>query len=256
VDNNDDKDWAARVFTQPFSRTDSAALRGLGAGIAVSYTNQVGTPTNSLLPTYKTETQRNFFSYDAARTANGATPEAGATYADGRRTRISPQAFYYFKSFGLLSEYVRESQDVARTFGTGAAANTRRATLNPDSWQVTATYLVTGDDASFGTVRPNHPFLLGQPGWGALELAARVSELSVDPDTFVNAGGGSVHDWFANPNTQANKALAWTAGINWYLNQNIVWYLNYTLTSFDGGAPNGGDRADESAFFTRFQVAF
>jgi phosphate-selective porin OprO and OprP len=36
----------------------------------------------------------------------------------------------------------------------------------------------------------------------------------------------------------------------------VEWVLDYTATRFDGGAANGRDRADESAFFTRFQVAF
>jgi phosphate-selective porin OprO and OprP len=256
VDSNDGKDWAARLFTQPFSKTDLAALSGLGAGVALSYVNQVGSPSNTLLPTYKSETQRNFFSYDGARTASGQTPVAGATYADGRRVRISPQAFYYYKSFGLLSEYVAESQDVARTMGTGPAAFTRRATVKPESWQLTATYLVTGDDASFGTVTPKRPFAIGQPGWGALEVAGRVSELNLDSATFTNAGGARVDSGFANPGAQANRAIAWTAGLNWYLTQNVAWYLDYTVTRFDGGAPDGADRASESAFLTRFQVAF
>jgi len=255
IDNNDDKDWAARLFAQPFSKTDISALRGLGAGIAVSYVNQTGSPTNTLLPTYRTETQRSFFSYDGTRVAAGQTPAAGATYADGRRVRFSPQAYYYYKSFGLLGEYVGESQDVTRTFGAGPTAVTRRATIKPDSWQLAATYLLTGDTASFGTVKPNRPFVIGQPGWGALELAARVSALDLDSAAFINAGG-AVHDWFANPGAQANKVLAWTAGLNWYLNQNVAWYLDYTVSRFDGGAPDGADRANESAFFTRFQVAF
>jgi phosphate-selective porin OprO and OprP len=252
VDNNDDKDLAVRVFTQPFGKTQSA-LKGLGAGVAVSYVNQVGSPTNTLLPTYKTETQRNFFSYDGARVAAGAVPVAGATYADGRRLRISPQAFYYYRSFGLLSEYVGESQDVARTIGSGTGAFTRRATVKPSSWQLTATFLVTGDEATFGTVKPQSPFAVGQPGWGALEVAARVSELSVDTAAFTAVGATN---WFANPSTQASKALAWTAGLNWYLTQNVAWNLDYTLTRFDGGGLFGADRANENAFFTRFQVAF
>jgi phosphate-selective porin OprO/OprP len=232
------------------------ALRGLGAGIAVSYVNQVGSPTNTLLPTYKTETQRNFFSYDGARTGSTTTPEAGATYADGRRVRFSPQAYYYYKSFGLLSEYVGESQDVARTIGGGAAAFTRRATVKPESWQLTTTFLVTGDDATFGTVKPKRPFVVGEPGWGALEIAARVSELKLDSEIFTNVSGDHVNSWFADPGAQANRAFAWTAGLNWYLTQNVAWYLDYTVTSFDGGAKNRADRANESAFFTRFQVAF
>jgi len=256
IDNNDDKDWVARVFAEPFKKTQFAALKGLGAGVAVSYVNQVGSATNTLLPTYKTETQRNFFTYDPARTAAPAISAAGATYADGERLRISPQAYYYYRSFGLLSEYVHESQDVARTLGTGGGAVTRRAKLDHQSAQLIATYLLTGDDATFGTVKPKRPFAVGQPGWGALEFAARISELALDAKTFANASNGAVQSWFADPSAQANKVVAWTAGLNWYLTQNVAWYLDYTKTRFDGGAANGANRADEAAYFTRFQVAF
>jgi phosphate-selective porin OprO and OprP len=255
VDNNDKKDWTARLFAQPFVKTDWAALRGLGAGIAVSYVNQVGTASNTLLPTYKTETQRNFFTYYAPTTASGAASGNGTTIANGERLRISPQAYYYYKSFGVLGEYVDESQDVSRTLGSGATAVTRRARLKPNSWQLMATYLVTGEDATFGTVVPKRPFTVGQPGWGALELAARISELKLDPATFADSKGVA-NSWFADPSTQASKATAWTLGVNWYLTQNVEWVLDYTKTRFDGGAADGKDRADESAFFTRFQVAF
>jgi phosphate-selective porin OprO/OprP len=255
VDNNDDKDWVARIFSEPFNKTDIEGLKGLGAGVAVSYVNQVGSATNTLLPAYKTETQRNFFAY-APGTATGTGPVTGATYADGERLRLSPQAYYYFRSLGLLGEYVHESQDVARTLGTGAGAFTHRATLKPDSWQLMATYSLTGDDATFGTVKPKRPYALGQPGWGAVEVAARVSELSLDSATFTNASNGAVHSWFADPTTQANKAVAWTLGVNWYLTQNVLWYVDYTKTRFDGGALDGRDRPNEAAYFTRFQVAF
>jgi phosphate-selective porin OprO/OprP len=255
VDNNDKKDWVARLFAQPFVKTDWAALRGLGAGAAVSYANQVGSASNTLLPTYKTETQRNFFTYATATNAAGTATANGTTIANGERLRISPQAYYYYKSFGLLSEYVDESQDVSRTLGSGSAAVKHRARLKPDSWQLMATYLVTGDDATFGTVVPKRPFAVGEPGWGAVELAARISQLKLDPATFTDIKG-VVDSWFADPSTQANKATAWTVGVNWYLTQNVEWVLDYTVTRFDGGAVDGKDRADESAFFTRFQVAF
>jgi phosphate-selective porin OprO/OprP len=248
IDNNDKKDWVARLFAQPFLKTDSV-LKYLGAGVAFSYANQVGSATNTLLTSYKTETQRSFFGYDAATTA------AGATIANGERLRISPQAYYYYKRFGLLTEYVSESQDVSRTFGTGPNALTRRARLKPDSWQVESTFLVTDDQATFGTIVPKRPFTLNQPGWGALEFAARVSQLKLDSATFLTPAGTAA-DWFADPSAQAREATAWTLGLNWYLTQNVAWYLDYTKTDFDGGALNGKDRADESAVFTRFQVAF
>ena len=250
IDNNDAKDWVARLFAQPFLNSSLPALKGLGVGAAVSYVNQTGSATNSLLPVYKTETQRAFFSYDPARAATNALPAAGAAYADGQRLRYSPQAFYYVGSFGLLSEYVRESQAVARKFGGG----TEQATVHPESWQVAATYLLTGDKATFGTVVPNRPFRLNDPGWGAFEVAARFSELDLGEAPFGSTPALS-GNWFADPSRQARKALAYTVGLNWYLTQNVAWYVDYTATHFDLVAP-GAYRNKEEAFFTRFQVAF
>ncbi len=256
VDNNDDKDWVARLFATPFSTSGIDALRGIGAGVAVSYVNQVGSPTNTLLPSYRTESQRNFFSYEGTRAATATVPAAAAAYADGERLRISPQAYYYFRSLGLLAEYVSERQDVARAVGGGAGAFVRQAQVHPSSWQAYATYLLTGEDATFGTVVPKQSFAVGRPGWGAVELAARISELNLNRAAFSNPNAGSVDAWFADPSENPNKALAWTAGINWYLTQNVAWYVDFTHTRFDGGAPLAGDRLYESAFFTRVQMAF
>ncbi|HEY0801504.1 MAG TPA: porin, partial [Steroidobacteraceae bacterium] len=90
---------------------------------------------------------------------------------------------------------------------------------------------------------------------GALELAARISQLKLDSATFFTRAG-TVNDWFADSSAQAREATAWTLGVNWYLTQNVEWFLDYTRTNFEGGAPDGKNRADESAYFTRFQVAF
>jgi phosphate-selective porin OprO/OprP len=45
-------------------------------------------------------------------------------------------------------------------------------------------------------------------------------------------------------------------GLNWYLNENLKWVLNYEQTSFDGGAAGGSDREDEKAFLTRVALGF
>ena len=105
VDVNDDKEWAARVFAHPFAESENFALRGLGIGIAGTYTSQTGSTAQTLLPTYRTPAQSPFFRY-----RTGTTP----TLADGDRTRIAPQFYYYVGRFGLLGEYTTVSQDVSR----------------------------------------------------------------------------------------------------------------------------------------------
>jgi phosphate-selective porin OprO/OprP len=238
VDLNSDKEWAARLFAHPFAESEHFALRGLGLGIAGTYTDQRGTAAQPLLPSYRTPAQATFFRY-----RNGSTP----TLADGTRTRLAPQFYYYVGSFGLLGEYTEVSQDVART----TTAASRSGTVDSTAWQLAASWFLTGEEASFRGFKPNSVFSLEKDSWGAFELAARYQELSIDDQAF--AGGA---DSFADPSAAARKATGYTLGLNWYLNQNLKWVLNYEHTSFEGGAPGGADRADEQAILTRVALGF
>jgi phosphate-selective porin OprO/OprP len=80
---------------------------------------------------------------------------------------------------------------------------------------------------------------------------ARYQELRVDDAAF--AGGASS---FADPSVSARKASGYGLGLNWYLNQNVKWVLDFEHTSFDGGAVDGKDRPDENAFLTRMALGF
>lgn len=237
-DPNSDKEWAARLFAHPFAESENFALRGVGFGIAGTYTDQEGTPAQALLPSYRTPGQSTFFRYRA-----GTTP----TLASGERTRLAPQFYYYVGPLGLLGEYTRVSQDVARTTEAGL----REETLDTSAWQLAASWFLTGEEASFRGYKPETTFSLDKDTWGAFELVARYHELSVDEDAF--AGGT---DSFADPNSSARKASAWGLGLNWYLNENLKWVLNYERTSFEGGAAGGADREDEQVFLTRFALGF
>lgn len=243
-------DWAARVFFQPFLNSENFALRGLGFGVGATYVDVTGNattvdasgkPTTTLLASYKTTGQQTFFSYRG----NG-TGLTNATYADGQRLRVSPQFYYYLGRFGVLGEYVDVSQDVTRVNG----AVTRSDTLDNKAWQVQFSWFVTGEDEAFKGFTPSSTFEPGKPGRGAFELVARYHELSVDDAAFA---GGS--DSFADPKKSARKARAAGVGVNWYLNQNVKWSLNYERTQFDGGAATG-DRPDEKAILTRFGLSF
>ncbi len=110
--------------------------------------------------------------------------------------------------------------------------------------------MITGEEQTFRSPNPAQPFQIGKPGWGAWELVARVQELTIDDDAFT---GGAAS--FANPAQSAHRAKAAGLGVNWYLNQNVKWQLDYDFTQFDGGAA-GGDRPDEKAYFTRIVLSF
>jgi phosphate-selective porin OprO/OprP len=248
AENDTQGDWAARVFFQPFANSDNFAWRGLGFGVAGTYVNSTGSTTTTLLPSYRTPGQQTFFSYRATTAANGATPALNGTFADGERLRWTPQAYYSIGSFGVLGEYVNVSQDVSRTTPTSGL---RSATLDNTAWHVQLAWFATGEDEAFRGFTPGSVFSLENGTWGAWELVARYHELDIDDDAFV---GGA--DSFASPDTAASKASAWGVGVNWYLNQNYKWSLNYDVTTFDGGSPGGADRPDEKALFTRFALQF
>ena len=235
VEVNDDKEWAGRIFAQPFANSDSFALRGLGFGVAGSYTSQEGNPTQTLLPQYRTPAQSTFFKYRSAAVATGD------------RTRIAPQVYYYAGRFGLLGEWTEVSQDVAMPGTLGV----REDQVDTTAWQIQAAFFLSGEEESFKGYKPNSVFSLENGTWGGWEIVARYHELDIDDAAF--DGGG---DSFADPLASARKASTIGVGLNWYLNQNLKWVLNYEVTSFDGGAADGGDREDEEAILTRVAVGF
>jgi phosphate-selective porin OprO/OprP len=240
ADSNDGKkDTEGRLFSQPFVNSGIYALRGLGLGIAGTYVQTVGSPTNSLLASYKTTGQNTFFSY-----RTGAT----GTYADGRRERWSPQAYYYVGPFGALAEYVESEQDVSRQISTTVKRSGR---VDNSAYQVSLSYFLTGENATFNSITPKTTFHTGGGGWGAWEVVARYGELKIDNKAFT---GGAQS--FADPTASPRNARATGVGINWWLNANVKWVLDYEWTQFEGGATNNGNRPDERALTTRFALTF
>ncbi|MGH8510118.1 MAG: porin, partial [Gammaproteobacteria bacterium] len=246
VDNNIDKDLAARIFAHPFLQSDFVPLQGLGLGFSVSYVDARVSTASPNLPDYRTSGQQRFFAY---RTS--ATNPASNTFADGERLRLSPQGYYYYGPFGLLAEYVSVSQDVDRAVG----ATIREEELHHDAWQIAGSYVLSGEESTYKGVKPTRPFSIENGHWGAFEIKARYSDLDLDEDSF--AGGANS---FADPTTAAEKAVAWAVGFNWYLNQNVKFVVDYEHTLFDGGgggtAVSPRDREDENVILSRVQLAF
>ncbi|MEQ1887842.1 MAG: porin [Alphaproteobacteria bacterium] len=227
-DDDDKKDVAARVFANPFRNSDLVALQGFGAGVAWSIGERDGAVGRTILGTYKSPGQEDFFRY------------LTTSFADGRHWRLYPQAYWYAGSLGLLAEYAISNQEVRQGVNQDALQHT--------AWQIIGSYVLTGEDASFkGGVRPSQDFDPGKGGIGAWEVTARAGGTDVDNDAFPR---------FANLGVAATRAQSYGGGLNWYVSENLKLIANYDFTTFKSGAPGGKDRPDEQALFTRAQVRF
>ena len=231
-DTNDEKDVVARIFAEPFRNGDSW-LSGLGIGIAYAHGVQTGTATSSNLATYKTVGQENFFVFNTG------------AFADGERTKLAPQFYYYNGPFGLLGEYVDSRQVVTR-------ATNQKRDFDSKAWQLNGFWVLTGEDASFRNPTPRRPYAGSNPGMGALELVTRYGVQTINESAFV----GTAATRLANPNVSVREARGAGIGINWYFNRNFKVQLNYDQTEFDGGGPGGTDMQTEKTVFTRIQANF
>jgi len=220
VDVNSGKDLAGRLVWQPFrsAATPAGALNNFGVHVGGSVGNQTGA-----LPAFRTSFGQVYFSYGTG------------VAASGDRSRITPAVFYYFKSFGGFAEYVRSAQQIS-------GANAIHEVIN-HGWGINASYVLTGEAASDRGVRPRHPFDPSAGHWGALQLAARFSQLAVDPVVFSSGLAAA---------TASRRASAFTIAANWYPAAFIKYYATFERTEFDDGAL----RPTENLVLFRAQVAF
>jgi phosphate-selective porin OprO/OprP len=225
VDTADGKDVSGRLVVRPFDALAAEnPVRGLGVAVSGSAGKQSGT---AALPAFRTPSlQQPYFSYSGAS-------------ADGRRTRYSPQAFYYHKAFGGFAEYVHTQVPIVE--------GTVREEIAHKAWQVAGSVVLTGEpatDAGAG-VRPRANFDFGNGNWGAFQVAARYQTLEVD-EAARTLGFAAAES--------SLKAAAWTIGLNWYLTPNFRYVVNFERTVFDGGGPPV--RPAENALAFRTQLNF
>ncbi|MGZ5076513.1 MAG: porin [Methylobacter sp.] len=228
-DTDNNKELVGRLFAHPFQHSGYSWLEGLGLGVA----GTLGNPDRQALKAQATPLGRTTYLDYTKLNAGFAAPTS-----DGPTYRVYPQAYWFAGPFGAIGEYVISSQHLVSGRTNVQQKNT--------AWQFLASYVVTGEDNSFNGVKPIQNFDPLKGNWGALQLAARYSELDVDNNTFL----------IVDPNQSASKARAWTIGANWFLNSNAVIRADYENVAFEGGAARGRDLANESIFATRFQLAF
>ncbi len=230
---NNSKSGTGRIFVKPFKDTNIEQLKGLGVGYAVSYGKEKG----SDLPVYVSPGQAPVFFYNTNVSVAGP------------QIRTSPQAYYYYKSLGILAEKVNSQEELE--YKPSANGSVFRDKPTNRAWEITSSYVLTGEDASYNGVTPRHDFDLSTGHWGAFEWVSRVGELKLDSSIFTEN--------FSNLNSSISKENTWGTGINWYLNRNIKLAADFEQTKYRRGAPNGDstdDRKTENLFTGLAQLSF
>ncbi len=167
-----------------------------------------------------------------AHLSNVRFVDTGLFYAEDE-DRYSLEAALVYGPLSLQAEYIASNIDTRR-----------HGDVNLDGYYVFGSYVLTGENrrysttsGAFGSIRPNRNFSLSPEnrGWGAWELTLRYSSLDLN-DSGIHGG------------EEDNV----TVGVNWYLNPNTRWMLNYVRANVDHPLYDGA----VDILQTRFQFAF
>ena len=158
VDTADSKDVVGRLLFSPFKTGGHERLQSLTIGIGGSGGKEVGTVAAPALAQLRSGGQLVWFRY---RT-DGTVPNT--TVADGSRTRFTTHGQYYLGQLGLQAEYVVSRQEVRRA--------TTADEIEQQSWQLTGSWVLTGETATGRAIAPRKPFAPGK-GAGARSKSSR-----------------------------------------------------------------------------------
>lgn len=210
--------FSARVAGTPWYQDESHLLH-VGLGYSHKFRN-------------KDKTTLRFRAQPETHITDVRLANTGSFSADGADL-LNLEAALVFGPFSVQGEYFWLKTDAP-------------AVMDPefDGWYAYGSWFITGENrkydqkgGTFGRVKPNNNFHIGQPGWGAFELALRYSELDLTDELIA---GGEEQDI--------------TAGLNWYINPSIRFMFNYINADLENrsGVPND----DIDIVQARFQVDF
>jgi phosphate-selective porin OprO/OprP len=223
---DNDKDVCAKIFALPFKNTKIVPLQKLGVCLGGSYGLQPGDAT----PTFATMGRQTFFSY-------GSKVSEG-----GEHLRLDPQAYYFWGPFGAYGEYAVSEEK----FQMGKSS----ANFQNKGWDIVGSYFLTGEDNVWNTLPDvNSNLSIHHAGWGALQLAARFGQLSLDPSAIALGYAAA---------SAADEATSWGVSLNWYLNRNVKAIFEYDNTTFGGGSkvPGSVTGQTERVVLGRLQFGF
>jgi len=113
------------------------------------------------------------------------------------------------------------------------------------------TYNITGEEATYGKVIPKNPFSIGKTGWGAVQVATRISALGVNDMFFeTDTDEGPL---FAG----ANEAMELDLAVNWFLNDHMALKLDFSQTWLSEAVDYKGREIDfEKVFTAQFSLVW
>ncbi|RJP17504.1 MAG: hypothetical protein C4520_16185 [Candidatus Abyssobacteria bacterium SURF_5] len=225
-DNNSSKDIAARVALLPFVEFDNELTSSMLLGASGTYGDQ---NTDLSDTAFRTIAGTEFVQF---------LPDS---FLKGTRTRLGTEFIWPIGPASIKSEWMRMWFDDLRNTATVVEED-----VSFDGWYVSGTYLLTGEKKTLGRLIPLKPFDPFKRTWGAWELAARYSLFASEDDLF-DLG-------FAEG---TEKAEAFTAGLNWYLNANMRMIFDFEHTEFEDELILEGESVDdEDVLFVQWQLEF
>ena len=268
----ENKGIEARIFSNPFmGQSNNYWFQGLGLGFASGFDN----PNNEAnLPAILSVGQNPIFTYATKAVANG------------HRYRFHPQGYWFIGPFGIVSDWAFTTQQILNHATTSSSSHPLTNTLQyNNAGQVQLIYNLTGEHNRYtDRLSPNRAFNPAEKGaWGAFQLVARWSGLTMDPYVFNSSfiqDGDKIYS-YADPRLSVSKANTFSIGLNWILNKYTRVITEFDQTRFIGGCSTGAmsatqnpgcltsggnaaiastsevlNRPDEIIFMQRFQVQF
>jgi len=236
-DDNDEKEYVARITVSPWIMDKESFLKGLRIGFSGSVTDVDDVPITGAA----TITNFDLSTPELAVTFLDPTTAAGTVNLDGRRTRMGAELSWAVGPACLRAEYLLRKDEMVN----GAL----KETVPTKAWSLALTWIVTGEEKNpESRIVPEHPFDV-DGGWGAIELALRLAGAEV---------GNEIEDVGVSLAGQSREVKSLTAGVNWWLVRNVRISANIVREDYGDKIAFGGGRDEDVllGWLMRFQIDF
>ncbi|MGM0426126.1 MAG: OprO/OprP family phosphate-selective porin [Thermodesulfobacteriota bacterium] len=221
----DDKDVTGRVAVQPFRQQKNSLFQKLYIGGSFGFGNNELNLGNKH---FVTAGQLPFYEF------------VSDAEADGKIFRYDAELEWLKGPFDLTTEFIGTHYDKIR-------AGVEEDALTVNSWYLTLSYVLTGEDAQRNKpIKPHRNFDFKGGGWGALQVLGRFERFWTNDDLLDNGIA------FGSDGTSA-----YSLGLNWWPNIHLKFMLNYVYTDFDQAITvSDKELNDENVILSRVQFNF